>query len=77
MTTHRAECACGQLALICEGAPVRTGVCHCFACKRNTGSAFSFGATFRGEQVRSEGEAKVWVAVAPAAAAEPSPKFQL
>lgn len=61
MTTHRAQCACGQLSLTCEGAPVRTGVCHCFGCKRNTGSAFSFGATFRAEQVRVEGRTTEWV----------------
>lgn len=61
MTTHRAQCACGQLSLACEGDPVRVGVCHCFACKRNTGSAFSYGATFRAEQVRVEGRTTEWV----------------
>lgn len=61
MTTHRAQCACGQLSVTCEGAPLRTGVCHCFGCKRNTGSAFSFGATFRAEAVRVEGRTSEWV----------------
>jgi hypothetical protein len=63
MTTHRAECACGQLSVSCEGAPVRIGVCHCFACKRNTGSAFSFGATFRAADVRIEGRTSEWVRI--------------
>jgi len=63
MTTHVARCACGQLSVICEGAPVRTGVCHCFACKRNTGSAFSFGATFRQENVRVEGRTSQWLRI--------------
>jgi hypothetical protein len=63
MTSHRAQCACGQLSVICEGAPVRTGVCHCFDCKRNTGSAFSFGATFRAENVRVEGQTREWVRI--------------
>lgn len=63
MTTHRAQCACGQLSVTCEGAPVRTGVCHCFGCKRNTGSAFSFGATYREAQVRIEGRTSAWVRI--------------
>jgi hypothetical protein len=41
---RRAECACGQLSAICEGEPVRVSVCHCLACKRRTGSAFSWNA---------------------------------
>jgi hypothetical protein len=63
MATHRAECCCGQLSLSCEGDPVRVGVCHCFDCKRNTGSVFSFGATFREADVRIEGKASVWVRI--------------
>jgi len=63
MTTHRAQCSCGQLSATCEGDPVRTSVCHCLACKQSTGSAFTFGARFRKEDVRVEGRASEWVRV--------------
>jgi hypothetical protein len=46
MTTRCAECSCGQLAAICQGDPVRISVCHCLACKRRSGSAFSNNARF-------------------------------
>jgi hypothetical protein len=46
MVERRAECSCGQLSATCSGEPVRVSVCHCLACKRRTGSAFSFNARF-------------------------------
>jgi hypothetical protein len=55
MTTRRAECACGQLSATCAGEPVRISVCHCLACKRRTGSAFSFNARFAEADVMIEG----------------------
>lgn len=58
MTTRRAECMCGQLAAICEGEPVRVSVCHCLACKRRSGSAFSNNARFAEDRVSFEGRAK-------------------
>ena len=57
MVTRRAECACGQLSATCEGEPFRVSVCHCLACKRRTGSAFSFNARWREAQVRVQGRA--------------------
>ena len=63
MAEHRAQCPCGQLSVSCNGDPLRISVCHCLACKRNTGSAFSFGATFREQDVRVEGEERTWVRV--------------
>ena len=66
MTTRRAECACGQLAAICQGEPVRVSVCHCLACKRRTGSAFSNNARFRDETVRVEGRSKEYVRISDA-----------
>jgi hypothetical protein len=57
MTTRRAECSCGQLSAICSGEPIRISVCHCLACKRRTGSAFSFNARFAAEHVSIEGRA--------------------
>jgi hypothetical protein len=57
MVTRRAECSCGQLAAVCSGEPVRVSVCHCLACKRRTGSAFSFNARFAQEKVSIQGRA--------------------
>src|SRR5450432_3465872 len=55
MVTRRAECACGQLSATCAGEPVRVSVCHCLACKRRTGSAFSFNARFAEKDVSIQG----------------------
>jgi hypothetical protein len=57
MITRRAECACGQLSAVCSGEPVRVSVCHCLACKRRTGSAFSFNARFGEADVAIQGRA--------------------
>ncbi len=52
---RRAECACGQLSATCSGEPVRVSVCHCLACKRRTGSAFSWNARWARADVVIEG----------------------
>ena len=51
-----AQCNCGQLIAYCEDAPERLSVCHCLNCKRRTGSAFSYNATFDESRVRLEGQ---------------------
>ena len=56
MLQRHASCNCGALTVVCEGEPQRVSVCHCLACRRRTGSAFSYNATFRREQVTAEGE---------------------
>src|SRR5262245_55979620 len=58
MTTRRAECSCGQLSATCAGEPVRISVCHCLACKRRTGSAFSFNARFAEDNVSIAGRSR-------------------
>src|SRR5262245_22277975 len=57
MIIRRAECSCGQLSADCKGEPVRISVCHCLACKRRTGSAFSFNARWTEENVSIQGRA--------------------
>ncbi len=47
MTTRRAACSCGQLALTIEGEPVRVSMCHCYECQRRTGAVISNQARFR------------------------------
>jgi len=57
MTMERqAECNCGQLRVVCTGEPDRVSVCHCTNCKRRTGSAFAWNASFPANAVRTAGE---------------------
>lgn len=51
MVEHQAACSCGQLKLTSEGEPVRISICHCLACQRRTGSAFSYAAHYPREQI--------------------------
>ena len=60
---RRAECACGQLSAACTGEPVRVSVCHCLACKRRTGSAFSWNARWPTADVAIEGRASEFTRV--------------
>jgi hypothetical protein len=46
MTRRTARCACGRLALACDGDPMRISICCCRECQRRTGSAFGVGAYF-------------------------------
>ena len=57
MITRRAQCSCSQLSAGCSGEPVRVSVCHCLACKRRTGSAFSYNARFAENNVSIHGRA--------------------
>jgi hypothetical protein len=62
---RQASCSCGQLRLMCQGEPVRVGICHCLACQRRTGSAFSLIALYARDQVQpAEGTVKRYVRVA-------------
>lgn len=50
-----AQCTCGSVQALCRGEPARVSLCHCLACKRRTGSAFSWNATFLRDQVTTSG----------------------
>ena len=56
MEERTAACACGALTATCRGEPARISICHCLECKRRTGSAFSYNATYPEEQVTVEGD---------------------
>lgn len=58
MPTREASCSCGQLRAVVEGDPVRVSVCHCLACQRRTGSAFSAQARFARSAVTITGESR-------------------
>lgn len=60
MTKHTASCRCGQLRVAAKGDPVRVSVCHCLACQKRTGSAFSAQARWPADCVQILGESKSW-----------------
>ena len=55
MTIREARCACGAFSAKATGDPARISVCHCLDCKRRTGSAFSWNATYDATQVEIVG----------------------
>jgi hypothetical protein len=60
MSVREASCACGALAARAEGDPVRLSICHCLDCKRRTGSAFSWNATYEADRVRIVGDFRTY-----------------
>lgn len=58
-----ARCRCGQLAVSCEGEPVRISVCHCLDCQRRSGSAFAAQARFPADKVAITGTSIEWVSI--------------
>jgi hypothetical protein len=61
MTTRTATCACGQLRIVCDGEPAFVAVCHCTACQKRTGTAYSVSAYYPVKQVLNiEGASKVF-----------------
>lgn len=61
--SRTATCRCGQLRITVRGEPGRVSVCHCHACQKRSGSAFSWQARWPAEQTSIEGEAKTWVKI--------------
>ena len=58
-----AHCSCGQISVECRGEPTRVSVCHCHACQRRSGSAFSAQIRFPKENVTVTGESKSWTRI--------------
>lgn len=61
MTKRLAQCACGQLKVVCDGEPSLVSVCHCRDCQRRTGSAFGIAAFYDAEAVEISGASKAFV----------------
>ncbi len=55
MTTRTAGCSCGALSISTRGEPVKVSVCHCDACQKRTGSAFSVAVFFDIDQTTPDG----------------------
>lgn len=60
MTTRVATCSCGQLKATTTGEPIRTGICHCHACQKRTGSVFGVTGRWLKERVTVEGSSSTW-----------------
>jgi hypothetical protein len=60
MTTHTAQCHCGQLTMACEGEPDGPFMCHCKLCQRRTGTAFHLGVWYADDKALMSGEHKVY-----------------
>lgn len=60
MNSRKASCRCGQLRITTSGEPVRVSVCHCFDCKKRSGSAFAVQARWPISEVTIEGRSKCW-----------------
>ena len=61
---REAACSCGQLRVRVDAEPIRVTVCHCLACQRRTGSAFSVNARFDADAFHVEGRHTEYVRVA-------------
>lgn len=45
---------------MCEGEPFRISICHCLACQKRSGSAFSAQARWPSDNVQIAGRATEW-----------------
>ncbi len=53
-------CSCGKLRYSAEAEPIFTGVCHCKACQKITGTAFSLVLAIPAPALSVTGEGKVF-----------------
>jgi hypothetical protein len=58
---REAQCACGELRVVCDREPAGIGLCHCQACQRRTGSAFGLAAFFPAEAATIHGASSTFV----------------
>lgn len=58
--TRFGGCKCGQVRYEIRGEPIRTGLCHCETCRKDTGSAFSFFGIWPRAAVTLSGELGGW-----------------
>ena len=60
MNSRQAECACGALRAVANGSPDRLSLCHCLDCKRRSGSAFAWTASYPANRIEVSGEYRTW-----------------
>lgn len=56
LKAYEGGCMCGAIRFVAEGEPLRVGLCHCTACRRNTGTHFAVFAIWGADQVHVEGQ---------------------
>jgi hypothetical protein len=54
-TTRTGGCACGAVRYTVKGEPYRFGVCHCTACRKESGSVFTAYAHWKIEDSQATG----------------------
>lgn len=59
-----AQCACGALKLTMREPEKLVAACHCLACQRRTGTAFSVNVFYAADSVEISGDARTFVRVA-------------
>lgn len=53
-------CKCGSVRYEVSGEPIRTGLCHCETCRKDSGSAFSYFGIWPRMTVMLSGELGSW-----------------
>ena len=61
-TTRRGGCNCGKVRIELRGEPLRTGLCHCLTCRKETGGPFMAFAVWDASRVSVRGETRNWTA---------------
>ncbi|WP_394560743.1 GFA family protein [Aquipseudomonas alcaligenes] len=51
-------CLCGDVRLLAQGQPYRTGICHCLDCRKQHGALFHASAIFAEDAVSIVGETR-------------------
>jgi hypothetical protein len=54
--TRRGGCSCGAVRIETTGDPIRTGLCHCLACRKETGGPFMAFAVWDRSMVLTVGK---------------------
>ena len=55
-------CNCGTVRFRLTGRPIRTGLCHCQTCRKESGSAFMAYSVWDRADVTVTGETRSWTA---------------
>ena len=58
-----ASCTCNALSVVVEGEPIKVSACHCLACQRRTGSAFSVAVFFPRAAARQAGPSHTFIRI--------------
>ena len=54
------HCLCGSITYECDAEPIMTAICHCADCQRQSGTAFSIIVGVAREDLKINGELKVF-----------------